>query len=228
MGLHSSNGGRKKTRSATPPPAHPIWRPGRRKGAVVARGARHAYCPGGRPLFKGRPPTRAPEASRVKSPPRHAPGISPYDTGGQAPHVIKTNPKEERATAPRLRAPPFSGQPVVRKANRRGRGMQPPHDQAPLHLRRNQRSKRRTVARAACKHATTERPLSSATTGGPTQGPRPTRHVTGAPVTVCKEAAPLPAPMPCLLGTLTDSEKANFSEPVQRLEAAPRMAKQCH
>jgi hypothetical protein len=88
--------------------------------------------------------------------------------------------------------------------------MQPPHDQAPLHLRRNQRSKRRTAAREACKRLTAEHPLSSATTGGPTQWPRPTRHVTGAPVTVCKEATPPPAPMPCLLGTVTDSEKVKF------------------
>jgi hypothetical protein len=80
--------------------------------------------------------------------------------------------------------------------------------------------------REACKRPTTERPLNSATTGGPTQGPRPTRHVTGAPVTVCKEAALPPAPMPCLLGTVTDYEKVNFSKPVQRLKAAPRMAKQ--
>jgi hypothetical protein len=79
-----------------------------------------------------------------------------------------------------------------------------------LSLRRNQRSKRRTAARETCKRPMTERPLSSATTGGPTQGPRPTRHVTGAPVTVCKEAAPPPAPMPCLLGTVTDSEKGKF------------------
>jgi hypothetical protein len=88
--------------------------------------------------------------------------------------------------------------------------MQRPHDQAPLHLRRNQRSKRRITAREACKRSTTEHPLSSATTGGPAQGPRPTRLVIGAPVTVCKEAAPPPAPMPCLLGTVTDSEKVFF------------------
>jgi hypothetical protein len=50
---------------------------------------------------------------------------------------------------------------------------------------------------------TVVRSLSSATTGGPIQGPMPTRHVTGASVTVCKEAAPPPAPMPCLLGTVT-------------------------
>jgi hypothetical protein len=73
----------------------------------------------------------------------------------------------------------------------------------------------------ACNRPTVVHPLSSATTGGPTQGPRPTRHVTSAPVTVCKEIALSPAPMPCLLGTVTDSEKVNFSEPVQRLEAAP-------
>jgi hypothetical protein len=30
-----------------------------------------------------------------------------------------------------------------------------------------------------------------------------------------------------LLGTVMDSEKINFSEPMQRLEAAPRMAQQC-
>jgi hypothetical protein len=48
-------------------------------------------------------------------------------TRGQAPHVIQTNPKKERATALRLRAPPFSGQPAVRKVNRRARGMQLPH-----------------------------------------------------------------------------------------------------
>jgi hypothetical protein len=29
------------------------------------------------------------------------------------------------------------------------------------------------------------------------------------------------------VAAITDSEKENFSEPVQRLEATPRMAKQC-
>jgi hypothetical protein len=147
-------------------------------------------------------------------------------TWGLGPACHKNQPKVEACDCPQLRAPPFPGQPAVRKANCRAGGMQPPHDQAPLHLRRNQRSKRRTATREACERPTTQRPLSSATTGGPTQGPRPTRHVTDAPATVCKEAAPPPAPMPCLLGTVTDSEKVNFSEPVQRLKAAPRMAKQ--
>jgi hypothetical protein len=88
-----------------------------------------------------------------------------------------------------------------------------------------QRGKPQRVKRANAPRLST--PLSSTTTCSLTQGPRPTRHVTGASVTVCKEVAPPPAPMPCLLGTITDSEKVNFSELVQRLEAAPRMAKQC-
>jgi hypothetical protein len=50
---------------------------------------------------------------------------------------------------------------------------------------------------------TTVRPLSSAATGGPTQGPRPTCHVAGTPVTVCEETAPPLAPMPRLLGAVT-------------------------
>jgi hypothetical protein len=48
-------------------------------------------------------------------------------TRGQAPRVIQTSPKKERATALRLRAPSVSGQPAVKKANRHARGMQPPH-----------------------------------------------------------------------------------------------------
>jgi hypothetical protein len=58
-------------------------------------------------------------------------------------------PHKERATAPRLCAPSFPGQPAVRKTNRRTRSMQPPRGCAPLHLRRNQRSKRRTATQEA-------------------------------------------------------------------------------
>jgi hypothetical protein len=65
------------------------------------------------------------------------------------------------------------------------------------------RSKRRIAAQEAYNSPMAVRSLSFATTGDPTQGPRPTRHVTGAPVTVCKETAPPPAPMPRLLGTVT-------------------------
>jgi hypothetical protein len=77
------------------------------------------------PFLKADPPTRAPEASRVKSPPACTKDPT-LCHGVQAPHVIQANPKE-RATALRLRTPSFSGQPAVRKANRRARGMQLPH-----------------------------------------------------------------------------------------------------
>jgi hypothetical protein len=79
------------------------------------------------PFLKADPPTRAPEASRVvKSPPACTKDPT-LCHGGQAPHVIQANPKKERATALRLRAPSFSGQLAVMKANRCARGMQLPH-----------------------------------------------------------------------------------------------------
>jgi hypothetical protein len=78
------------------------------------------------PFLKADLPTRAPEASRAKSPPTCT-KVPTLWHRGQAPHVIQTDPKKERATAPRLRTPSFSGQPAARKANRRARGMQPPH-----------------------------------------------------------------------------------------------------
>jgi hypothetical protein len=74
----------------------------------------------------------APPKRHGRSLPRRAPRFPPYDTGGQAPHVIQTDSKKERATAPQLCAPPYSGQPAVRKANRHTRGMQlPPQLSAP-------------------------------------------------------------------------------------------------
>jgi hypothetical protein len=60
--------------------------------------------------------------------------------------------------------------------------MQLPHGYAPLHLCRNQRWKRRTAVQKAYNRPAVVRPLSFAATGGPTWGPRPTCHATGAPV----------------------------------------------
>jgi hypothetical protein len=51
------------------------------------------------PLLKADFPTRAPKRHR-QSLPRHAPGCPPYDTGGQAPHVIQTYPKHEEGKPP--------------------------------------------------------------------------------------------------------------------------------
>jgi hypothetical protein len=60
-------------------------------------------------------------------------------------------------------------------------------------------------------------PFSFVATGGPAWRPGPTCHVTDAPVTTCKETTPPLAPMSRLLET---------TEPVQWLEAAPRMTLQ--
>jgi hypothetical protein len=48
-------------------------------------------------------------------------------------------------------------------------------------------------------------PLSFAATGGPTWGPRPTCHATGAPVTRCGKVAPPLALMPRLLGAVAEN-----------------------
>jgi hypothetical protein len=75
-----------------------------------------------------------------------------------------------------------------------------------------------TAMQEACNRTTVVHPFSFVATGGPAWRPGPTCHVTGAPVTTCKETAPPPAPMLRLLRT---------AEPVQRLEAAPHMTQQC-
>jgi hypothetical protein len=126
----------------------------RRKDTASGREARHGCYPRDEPLFKGRFPHSRPEASRAKSP-RCAPGFPPYDTGAR-PHMSY---KLARS---------------AKKANRSTRSVQPPRGYAPLHLRRNQRSKKRTVAQEACNRPAVVRPLGFATTSGPTWGPRPT------------------------------------------------------
>jgi hypothetical protein len=127
-----------------------------------------------------------------------------------------------------------------------------PHGYAPLHFRGNQRSGRRTAAQGACNRPTIKRPfifvVTSGQRGEPLREQRANAPRLSAPQlrhnwrsnsgaqahTSCNRRAGYrvqrsrtpPVPMPCLLGTVTNSEKVNFSEPVQRLEAAPRMAKQ--
>jgi hypothetical protein len=64
-------------------------------------------------------------------------------------------------------------------------GWDSPRGCTPLHLCRNQRSRRRTGAQEAYNRPMVVRPLSFAATGGPTWGPRPTCHATDAPVTGC-------------------------------------------
>jgi hypothetical protein len=138
---------------------------------VNARKARHGYCPGGELLFKGRFPRSCPEASRASLPMRtKAPSL--WHGGPTLRHSRK-----ERATALRLYALPSPPQPAVKKANRRTRSVQPPCGYTPFHLRRNQRSRRRTATQGACNRPTVAHPLSFAATGGSTSGIGAQAHV---------------------------------------------------
>jgi hypothetical protein len=117
--------------------------------------------------------------------PRRAPRFPPYDTGDR-PHM---SCRLTRGT---------------KKANHRTRSMQPPRGYTPLHLHRNQRSKRRTATQEAYNRPAIVRPLSFATTGGPTWGPRPTCHATSASTIGCGKIAPPLTPMPRLLGAVAE------------------------
>jgi hypothetical protein len=143
----------------------PIQRPERLKGAMNARKARHGYCPGDEPLLKADFPTHAPKR-HGQGLLRCAPGFPPNDTGAR-PHLSYRLTRSSK------------------KENLHARSMQPPRGYVPLHLRRNQRSRRRTAAQEAYNRPMVVRPLSFAATGGPTWGPRPTCHATGAPITGC-------------------------------------------
>jgi hypothetical protein len=146
--------------------------------------------------------------------PRSAPGFPSNDTGAR-PHMSY---KLARS---------------AKKANRRTRSVQPPCGYMPLHLRRNQRSRRRTAAQGACNRPTVIHPFIFAATSGQ-EGepphkeratapwlcaplaslqpavqplawrPRPTCHAPGAPVSGCREVAPPLAPMPRLLGAVAE------------------------
>jgi hypothetical protein len=190
------------------PPANtsaPHLEAGRWKGAVNARGARHGYCPRDELLFKGRLPVRAPK-HHGQGLPRCAPGFSFYDMGAR-PH---TSYKLTRS---------------AKKANRRTDSVQPSCGYTPFHLRRNQRSRRRTSAQGACNRPTVIRPSIFTTTSGQggepphkehataprlrspstslqpvvqplAWGPRPTCHAPGTPVPGCRKIAPPLAPIP--------------------------------
>jgi hypothetical protein len=136
------------------------------------------------PFLKVDLPTRTPKR-HGQSLPRRAPEFPPYDTGAR-PHMSHSLTRR------------------TKKANHRTRSVQLPRGYVPLHLRRNQWSKRRTATQEAYNRPAVVRLLSFAATGGPTWGPRPTCHATGASVTGCGKIAPPLTPMPRLLGTVAE------------------------
>jgi hypothetical protein len=131
------------------------------------------------------------------------------------------------------------------------RSVQLPHGYAPLHFRGNQRSGRRTAAQGACNRPTVKHPFIFAITSGQ-RGEPPRKKRTTAPRLCAPSALLQPAvqhggPGPHVMqparrlpgakkphlhlrkchvfsGPSRKSEKVKFSEPVQRLEALPRMA----
>jgi hypothetical protein len=170
------------------------------------------------PFLKAYLPTHAPEASRARSPPTCT-KVPTLRHGGQAPHVIQTDPKKERATAPQLCAPSFSGQPAVRKANRRTRGMQRPAVKRPFIFATTSGQKgelprkKCTTAPRLCAPSASLQPAVQHEGPGP-HVMQPARRLPGA-------EKPHRRLCQCHVfsGLSWKSEKISFLEPVQRLEA---------
>jgi hypothetical protein len=135
----------------------------------------------------------------------------------------------------------------------RRRSVQLPCGYAPLHFRGNQRSGRRTAVQGACNCPTVKRPfiftVTSGQRGEPSRKKRTTVARLSAPSASLQPAVQLRGPGPHVMqpahrlpsakkphrrlrqchvfsGPSRESEKVNFSKPVQRLEAPPRMAQQ--
>jgi hypothetical protein len=135
----------------------------------------------------------------------------------------------------------------------RRRSVQLPRGYAPLHFRGNQRPGRRTAVQGACNRPTVKRPFIFAVTSGQ-RGEPPHKKRTTVPRLCAPSASLQPAvqhggPGPHVMqpvrrlpsakkshrhlrqchvfsGPPQESEKVNFLEPVQRLEAPPHMAQQ--
>jgi hypothetical protein len=173
-------------------------RPGARK--VEGRDARGecegmATARGVDPFLKAALPTRV-LRRRGLSLHRRAPGSSPYDTGAGSHASCKLARNRRSQTAARgacnrlavMSTPPSSPKPAVERADRHAGGVQ-----------------------------TAPQGRTPSTSSHPAWRPRPTRHVTGAPVTTCKK----------LHHHLRQCRASSTAEPVPRLEATLRVAQQC-
>ena len=130
-----------------------------------------AATQGMNPFLKADFPARVPKR-HWRSLPRCAPGFPSYDTGAR-PHMSY---KLARS---------------AKKVNRRTRSVHPPCSYMPFHLRRNQRSRRRTAAQGACNLPAVIHPFISASTSG--QGGEPPHKERATAPRLC---APSSSPQP--------------------------------
>jgi hypothetical protein len=160
-------------------------------------GSAKAWLPskGVAPLLKATVPTCV-LRRRGLSLHQHAPRSSPYDTGAGSHASCELAQDRRNQTAARgarncpavTSAPPSSPKPAGERAGRHAGGMQLHQGDAPF-----------------------------LTSTRPAWRPRPTRHVTGTPVTTCEK----------LHRHLRQYRVFSTTEPVPRLEATRRMAQQC-
>jgi hypothetical protein len=150
---------------------------------------------GGHPPFKGDSPHMRPQPSRTESSPTRS-KVLPLRHGGWVPRVMQT--------APGQKAP-----------NRRARSAQRPSGYK--HSSTIARTSGRKSRPPCRRHATTPRGRTLPTSPRPAWRPRPTRHVTGAPVTTCEK----------LHRHSRQSRASSTAEPVPQLEATLRTAQQC-
>jgi hypothetical protein len=138
------------------------------------------------PFLKADFPTRT-SKRHGQGLPRCTPRFPSYDTGAR-PHM---SCKLAR---------------IAKKENRHTRSVQPPCDYTRFHLRRNQRSRRRTAAQEACNRPAVVRPSASLQPAVQplAWGPRPTCHAPGAPVSTYREATLSLTPVPRLLGAAAE------------------------
>jgi hypothetical protein len=127
---------------------------------------------------------------------QHAPRSSPYDTGARS-HASCKLAQDKRSQNRRARRAQLSS------------GYEHPSTFAQTSGRKGGPPCRR--------HATAPRGRTLSTSTRPAWRPRPTRHVTSAPVTTCKK----------LHRHLRQYRALSTAEPIPRLEATLRMTRQC-
>jgi hypothetical protein len=150
---------------------------------------------GGHPPFKGNSPHLRPQPSRAESSPTRS-KVLPLRHGGWVPRVMQAGPGQK-------------------KPNRRARCAQLPSGYE--HSSTFTQTSERKGGPPCRRHATAPRGRTLSTLTRPSWRPRPTHHVTGAPVATCKK-----------LHRHSHHYRASLTaEPVPRLEATLRMTQQC-